>query len=305
MTQLLKANPPNQPELFVDGLKMANGLDLDSEYNAYVTETSHDNYGGEILRFDMTGRQTLRIGNLRRPLDVAVDDSLSIYVTDTDRHLVRKFNRRGKELLDFGGFGTTPGKMAYPSGIALEPNGYIWISDTGNGRVQLFDPLGNRLYDFELPSSNSRGEAEPLDLDLRGSSSIYVVDKLSQWILHLVKPPLVDPNMQLAAHAQSSEPRLLIRNPINIPNPFNPSKEKTVLRFSTTRDGRARILIYDLAGRPVRAFDFFCTEGSNEAAWDGRNEVGVTADNGVYYFKIVVESAGESAAAFGKIAVLR
>jgi hypothetical protein len=70
----------------------------------------------------------------------------------------------------------------------------------------------------------------------------------------------------------------------NQPNPFNP---QTTLRFDLPEAGRARLVVYDVAGRQVRILvDGERTAGSNEAVWDGRDEGGKAVGSGTYLARL-------------------
>ncbi len=71
----------------------------------------------------------------------------------------------------------------------------------------------------------------------------------------------------------------------NVPNPFNPS---TVIPYYLPRTGRARLSIYDTAGRlVVRLVDGVREAGDHRAVWDGRNHHGNAVDTGVYFVRLV------------------
>jgi len=70
----------------------------------------------------------------------------------------------------------------------------------------------------------------------------------------------------------------------NQPNPFNPM---TTLRFDLPVMGRARLEVYDVAGRRVRALlDADLPTGSHEAAWDGRDASGRGMASGSYFARL-------------------
>jgi hypothetical protein len=71
----------------------------------------------------------------------------------------------------------------------------------------------------------------------------------------------------------------------NRPNPFNP---RTVLRFSLAQECRARLVIYDVAGRDVRTvLDATLGAGRHEVTWDGANDQGQRVGAGVYWSRLV------------------
>ncbi|MBN2170236.1 MAG: hypothetical protein JW819_02815 [Candidatus Krumholzibacteriota bacterium] len=75
----------------------------------------------------------------------------------------------------------------------------------------------------------------------------------------------------------------------NHPNPFNPA---TTLPFHLPREGRARLRVFDAAGRPVAVLaDGAFVAGWHRAEWRGRDEAGRELPTGVYLARL--EAAGE------------
>ena len=70
----------------------------------------------------------------------------------------------------------------------------------------------------------------------------------------------------------------------NTPNPFNP---RTAIGFTLDRPARARLEIYDAAGRFVRTLiDNNLPAGYNRVEWDGRNNSGFSVGSGVYVYRL-------------------
>lgn len=94
-------------------------------------------------------------------------------------------------------------------------------------------------------------------------------------------------------------------NIYNYPNPFNPDKESTILRYSLEKTARVTIKIYDAGGNLViTLLDAVLQRAGEEQSilWDGKNSKGDIVANGVY-FNVIETSEDERAV--GKIAVLR
>ena len=73
-------------------------------------------------------------------------------------------------------------------------------------------------------------------------------------------------------------------NPKVRPNPLNPS---AVLSFTTSREGRVRVMVYDMQGRLVKSLlDGFRGAGEQSLTWDGSSSRGLKVASGVYYFRI-------------------
>ncbi|MGE5177337.1 MAG: PKD domain-containing protein [Hyphomicrobiales bacterium] len=68
------------------------------------------------------------------------------------------------------------------------------------------------------------------------------------------------------------------------PNPLNPSG---TISFTTSREGRARVRIYDVKGRLVRTLlDRRMPAGPLDVRFDGRDGVGRDLASGVYYYRV-------------------
>jgi hypothetical protein len=71
----------------------------------------------------------------------------------------------------------------------------------------------------------------------------------------------------------------------NQPNPFN---ARTAFAFSLPSPGRARLEIYDLAGRLVAVpVDADLPAGSHESIWDGRDRLGRNLGSGQYVYRLM------------------
>jgi len=79
-------------------------------------------------------------------------------------------------------------------------------------------------------------------------------------------------------------PRLVYELAQNRPNPFNPA---TTIRFTLPAEERVKIRIYSTSGRLVRDLvDRTMPAGAHQAVWDGKNESGVAAGSGVYFYRM-------------------
>jgi flagellar hook assembly protein FlgD len=100
---------------------------------------------------------------------------------------------------------------------------------------------------------------------------------------------------------------------INYPNPFNPNKEKTKIRYRLGGEADSVVIrIYDITGALVVELDGETRgEGAsiwdkyNDVQWDGRNGRGDTVKNGVYPFEVRVSSGDKKVSGRGKIVVLK
>ncbi len=99
--------------------------------------------GGEYRYHDQDDRPSM---SLSRPYGIALDRAGNIFVTDSDNHLVRKWDRAqnviqrvgGTGLPGFGGDGgpAEAASLNYPFGMAIDREGTVLIADTFNHRIR-------------------------------------------------------------------------------------------------------------------------------------------------------------------------
>jgi hypothetical protein len=78
----------------------------------------------------------------------------------------------------------------------------------------------------------------------------------------------------------------------NYPNPFNPS---TQIRYTIGNSGFVTLNIYNVLGQQVRTVqNAFQSIGTYSVEWDGKNDRGITAATGVYFYTITVTANNEN-----------
>ena len=82
-------------------------------------------------------------GEFKSPLDVDVDSSGNVYVTDSGNYRIQVFDHNGNYKDEWGSQGSSNGKFFSPQGIAVDSNDNIHVTDVGNYRVQVFDSNGD------------------------------------------------------------------------------------------------------------------------------------------------------------------
>jgi hypothetical protein len=89
------------------------------------------------------------------------------------------------------------------------------------------------------------------------------------------------------------------------PNPFSPSSgDRALIVFSLAQETQVDIDIYDFASRKVRVLSrdaVFSGDRDHRVAWDGLDDGGHSVANGVYFYRITLDSGHQ---AFGKVVVL-
>lgn len=84
--------------------------------------------------------------SVSRPAGIALDAEGNLFVTDSDNHLVRRWDRStgrldrlaGVGIANYGGDGGSAleASLSYPFGIVVGPDGHVFIADTFNHRIR-------------------------------------------------------------------------------------------------------------------------------------------------------------------------
>ena len=109
-------------------------------------------------------------------------------------------------------------------------------------------------------------------------------------------------------------PDLSLSGVTNYPNPFNPNRETTKIRYRLGADAdEVKIRIYDISGSLVKEIVNCPTAGEgasvwskyNDVEWDGRNGKGDLVVNGIFPFEVTARLGDRQISARGKAAVLK
>lgn len=139
---------------------------------------------GELL-VDTEGN----FGGLDYPTGLAVDKDRNIYIADTEKHTINKFDFCKKEfetLNCLGGEGGLPRQLNSPRGLAISSNDNLYVADSGNHRIQVFSLKGlvlRAVWGAVSPAGKpveGTGDGEfnePADIAIDSRGNVYVVDK--------------------------------------------------------------------------------------------------------------------------------
>ncbi len=141
------------------GLAGPGGLALASDGTLFIT----DSFSGRIRAVDpVTGFIRTVVGgsgeyryqgpdeppsnSLSRPSGMALDGDGNIFFTDSDNHLVRRWDRATKLIERIAGVGVPSyggdggaardASLSYPFGIVMDRSGYLLVADTFNHRIR-------------------------------------------------------------------------------------------------------------------------------------------------------------------------
>jgi DNA-binding beta-propeller fold protein YncE len=110
------------------------------------------------------------------PISIALDSKLNIYVTDTIKHAVTKFDRNGQLIKDWGSKGFGNDELDEPEGVAVDEAGNVYVCDRQNCRIQKFDSDGKFLTNWGRRGSRKGEFHFPAAVALDKEGNVYVVD---------------------------------------------------------------------------------------------------------------------------------
>jgi sugar lactone lactonase YvrE len=135
------------------------GLTIGTDGRLYIADT----FNGRIRAVDpATGMIETVVGDggeyryqgemeassptLSRPSGIAVDLEGNVFMTDSDNHLVRRWDRVGGRIdrvagtgsANYGGDGKTPleASLNYPFGLVMDQENHLFVADTFNHRIR-------------------------------------------------------------------------------------------------------------------------------------------------------------------------
>ncbi len=88
------------------------------------------------------GSYGMHAGEFLYPVSLAVAPDDTVYVLDSETHLVSRFTNDGRFLASFGGRGTGHGAFNDPRVIALDDKSNVYVLDYGNRQVQRLTGAG-------------------------------------------------------------------------------------------------------------------------------------------------------------------
>jgi hypothetical protein len=89
----------------------------------------------------------------------------------------------------------------------------------------------------------------------------------------------------------------------NFPNPFNPDRGTTNIKFYLTDNAQVSMKLYSFSGQIVWSKDYNLSSGENVIPWNGMTNANMTVGTGLYTLKLKVSGAAGDYTLTRKIAV--
>jgi 6-bladed beta-propeller protein len=109
------------------------------------------------------------------PTDMAITPAGDIFVTDGygNRRVVH-FDKDGRFIKSWGGYGTGPGQFVLPHAIVVDSDGLLYVADRNSGRIQVFDQDGTHRDTWA-------NLIMPWGLSVTDGDEIWVCGSSSHW----------------------------------------------------------------------------------------------------------------------------
>src|SRR3990172_2510834 len=118
------------------------------------------------------------------PAGVTGDDAGFVYVADTGRNRVLKFNSAGPLVAtwEMAGDGS---RLSRPAGLATDDAGHVFVADTGNHRIIKFNTAGTPLATWGAPGGEDGQFNGPTAVVADAAGNLYVTDTKNHRVQNL------------------------------------------------------------------------------------------------------------------------
>jgi len=128
------------------------GLGKDGSDNIYIADSDND----RVKKCTSAGSCSIFKSGLNYPVDVAVDSSSDVYVSEMSDFTIRKYSSAGADKGIFAGTSGVPyltnnTLLNTPSGIAIAADGSIYASEHIGMRLIKLNPAGSQVWTIGQP----------------------------------------------------------------------------------------------------------------------------------------------------------
>lgn len=123
------------------------------------------------------GPYGMQPGEFLYPVALAVAPDDTIYVLDSETHMVSRFTNDGRFLASFGGRGKGHGAFNDPRSLAIDPRGNVYVLDYGNRQVQRLGADGEYQTRWAFKVSAEQPALRLIDgMTVDAENNVYISD---------------------------------------------------------------------------------------------------------------------------------
>ena len=112
---------------------------------------------------------------LENPRGFDIDTDGNIYIANTKKDKIFKYDSNGTYITNIGVSGIENGQLLGPNSVYADNYGRLYVSDGGNNRIVVFDVNGNYLFSFGKLGENEGEFFSPAGIVVN-QNNIYVAD---------------------------------------------------------------------------------------------------------------------------------
>lgn len=151
------------------------------------------NEGNFVTRWGRYEPGDDRHWHIGAPTGIAVDSNDHNYVTDIQHECVRKFDRSGNFIKQWGSEGNGQGQFINPNGVAVFSGNSILVVDTGNHRIQEFSNEGVFITTWGSFGTRQSEFSSPVGVAVNKSNDMhYISDTRNNRIQRFHPNPSID-----------------------------------------------------------------------------------------------------------------
>lgn len=113
----------------------------------------------------------------KAPVGIAVDAQEQVYITDSKRHGIFKFDNRGQFIQGWGSEGSGDRQFRIPKSIAVNSQNEVFVVDSGNSCVKRFSDKGAFKQKIGKQGPSDGEFISPLALALNLNDELFVLDR--------------------------------------------------------------------------------------------------------------------------------
>src|SRR3989339_424880 len=247
------------------------GYSAISNIHRFTASWSRDDSDDGNVRIEIT--EGLPVGHYVKVENTDTNFSIALKNSISDR-LIKCFNESAYKIQVYD-------KNNSPQNLTVKGNVRFKYKDDDNNGYE--DGTNIRVDNVRIAHLNESKN------NWEFPKSLQVIDKKEKTIKVNIE------HLSYFTTVASVVPKKAVSNIVNFPNPFNPEKESTTIKYVLTTSHEISIRIFNLVGDSV--YDNSINAGdegaigspegyTNEIIWDGKNGNGVKVANGVYILEI-------------------